>query len=90
MGLQVVPLRISREVLERVDKLVELGVFNSRSEALRELIKLGLRNYEKMTRIARAVELLFKLEKEGNGVPVKLKGSLKQLLEERSSRRYTA
>lgn len=64
MCSRVVPLRLSSEILEKIDKLVELGVFRSRSEALRKLIRVGLRNYERITRIAKAVELLFEMEKE--------------------------
>ncbi len=86
MSSRVVPLRINREILETIDKLVELGVFSSRSEALRELIKIGLKNYEKITRIARGVEKLFELEKEMGEIPIKLDGALKQFLEERKER----
>ncbi|ADI31966.1 ribbon-helix-helix domain-containing protein [Staphylothermus hellenicus] len=84
MCSRVVPLRLSSEILEKIDKLVELGVFRSRSEALRKLIRVGLRNYERITRIAKAVELLFEMEKE-RGIPIRLDGALKQLLEERGS-----
>ena len=83
VGSQVIPLRISKEVLEAVDKLVKLGVFSSRSEALRELIKAGLRNYEELARIAKGVEILFRIEKEKGGIPISLDGALSELLEER-------
>jgi Arc/MetJ-type ribon-helix-helix transcriptional regulator len=43
---QVIPLRIEKEILEINDQLVELGIFNSRNEALRELIKAGIKSYE--------------------------------------------
>ena len=86
MSTRVVPLRISKKILEEVDKLVELGVFNSRSEALRELVKIGLRNYEKLTRIAKGVEKLFELEENEGDIPVELRGALKELLEERKKR----
>ena len=85
MGSQVVPIRVDREVLEFVDKLVRLGVFGSRSEALRELIKAGIERYEDLARIARGVEKLFELEREEGEIPVRLDGALRQLLEERRS-----
>lgn len=47
LGSQVVPLRISKDIIEAIDKLVELGKFNSRSEALRELVKANLKSCEK-------------------------------------------
>ncbi|RLG86683.1 MAG: CopG family transcriptional regulator [Thermoprotei archaeon] len=83
MGTRVVPLRIDKEVLEVVDELVRLGVFSSRSEALRELIKTGIRSYEKLARIAKGVDKLFEIEGEEKEIPVRLSGALKQLLEER-------
>ncbi len=86
MTSQVIPLRINREILETIDKLVELGVFSSRSEALRELIKLGLKNYEKIARIAQGVEKLFEQEKKEGEIPIKLEGILKEFLEERRAR----
>ncbi len=61
--------------------LVELEVFSSRSEALRELIEAGLDSYKSVVRIAKAVEKLFELEK--GDTLVKLNGVLKQLPEER-------
>ena len=85
MGSQVVPLRIDKEVLDAVDRLVELGVFRSRTEALRELVKTGLRVYEKLTRIAEGVERLMEIEEKEGEIPVKLDGGLKMLLEERES-----
>ena len=86
MGSQVVPLRLDKEVLEVVDELVRLGVFSSRSEALRELIKVGIRSYEGLAKIAKAVEKLYEVEKREGEIPVKLSGALKQLLEEREAR----
>ncbi len=86
MGSQVVPLRIDKEVLDAVDRLVELGVFRSRTEALRELVKIGLKAYEKLTRIAEGVERLREIEEKEGEIPVKLDGGLKMLLEERELR----
>ena len=79
------PLRIDKEVLEAVDKLVELGVFNSRTEALRELVKTGLRAYENLTRIAEAAERLLEIEEKEGRMPVRLDGGVKMLLEDRDS-----
>ncbi len=85
MGSRVVPIRLDKEVLEAVDELVRLGVFSSRSEALRELIRTGVERYRGLARIARAVERLREIEEEEGDVPVKLSGALKQLLEERTA-----
>ncbi len=83
MGSQVVSLRIDKETLDFIDKLIELGVFSSRSEALRELIKAGIRDYEKLARIAKGVEELFKIEEKEEEIPIRLNGALKQLLKEK-------
>ncbi|MCD6369085.1 MAG: ribbon-helix-helix protein, CopG family [Thermoproteales archaeon] len=84
MGTQVVPVRLGKNVLENIDLLVKIGIFSSRSEALRELVKLGLENLKEYVEIASAVEELFKLEESKGDIPLKLNGALKQLLEERS------
>ncbi len=86
MGTLVIPVRVTREILEAVDKLVELGVFSSRSEALRELIKAGLRRYEDVIAVAAGVEKLFEIEKETGEIPIRLDGALEELLRERRSR----
>ena len=83
MGSQVVSLRLDSETLEFVDKLVELGVFSSRSEALREIIRAGIERYEGLARIGGAIDKLFEMEKRGGEITVRLDGALKRLLEER-------
>ncbi len=83
LGSQVVPVRLDRELLEFVDALVQLGVFGSRSEALRELISAGLEELKWVPKVVEAVEKLFELEREEGDVPVRLDGALKELLEGR-------
>ncbi|MCD6510744.1 MAG: ribbon-helix-helix protein, CopG family [Thermoprotei archaeon] len=83
MGSRVVPLRLDAKTLELISMLVRLGVFSSKSEALRELIKAGIKSYEGVSRIAKAVEELFKIEEKEKDIPIRLEGGLKQLLEER-------
>jgi len=43
--VRVIPLRLDNEVLSFVDMLIDLGVYSSRSEALRDLIKIGIEEY---------------------------------------------
>jgi len=61
-------------------------VFSSRSEALRELIKEGIRSYERVAKIAKGVEELFRIEKETGDIPVRLDGATQELLKERDER----
>ena len=83
MGSRVVPVRLDRELLAFVDTLVRLGVYGSRSEALRELIEIGVEELRWAGRVFEAVEELFVLEREEGEIPVRLEGALKQLLKER-------
>ena len=80
---QVIHVRLDREVLGFIDMLVKLGVFSSRSEALRELIKAGMKEFELVNNVVKAVEKLFELETREGDIPIKLNGASKQLLEER-------
>jgi len=83
MCVRVVPIRLDDEILSFVDLLVKLGIYSSRSEALRELIKAGIKSYENIAKIAKAIERLFELEKEEGDIPIKLNNALSQLLGER-------
>ena len=82
MKSKVVPLRLEEEVLKAVDMLVKLGVYKSRNEALRSLVKKGLENTQEIKAVAEAVRKLFEIE-ELEGMPVKLEGALTKFLEER-------
>ena len=83
MGSRVVPIRLDEETLHLIDTLVRLGIYGSRSEAVRELVKAGAGKIEKLARILEAVEKLFQLEEEHGDIPIRLDGALRQLLEER-------
>ena len=67
---QVIHVRLDREVLGFIDMLVKLGVFSSRSEALRELIKAGMKEFELVNNVVKAVEKLFELETREGDIPI--------------------
>jgi len=83
MTSRVIPVRIDDKLLELIDELVRMGIYSSRSEAIRDLIRFGLRRAERVKRVYRLVELLFELERREEDIPVKLEGALSQLLSER-------
>ncbi len=83
MNSQVVPIRLDRDILEFIDLLIKLGVFNSRSEALRELIRAGIEEFKQLPKVVNAVEKLLELERSEGDIPIRLEGALKQLLRER-------
>jgi len=86
MGSRVVALRLDDETLELIDELVRAGLFSSRSEALRELVRAGAEKFSGLARIVEAVERLFELEGELGDIPVRLDGALKRFLREREGR----
>ena len=83
MGSRTIPVRMRDDDIRQVDLLVELGVFNSRGDALRELIKLGVKNLSDVAEIAAALERLSELEDKEGDIPVRLQGAVEQLLAER-------
>ena len=83
MGSQVVPVRLDDDILRFIEELVRLGIYKSRSEALRDLIRIGARRVGKVKVIVEAVNKLFELEKEEGDIPIRLEGALRQLLAER-------
>jgi len=83
MGSRVIPVRLDNDILRLVEKLVELGAYSSRNEALKDLIRIGAQQLGRVRVVAEAVDKLFELEKEEGDIPVRLEGALKQLLTER-------
>ena len=80
---RVVPVRLDDDVIGFIDMLVDLGIYSSRSMALRELVRMGMEEFRWMANVEEAVEKLFKLEEEMGGIPIKIEGGLEQLLAER-------
>ena len=78
-----IPVRLDQDIVEAIDTLVSLGIYKSRSEALRELIKEGLRNLNWIIKVNKAVESLFEIERRTGKIPIELNGELKRFLEER-------
>ena len=66
--------------LKQIDQIVEHGVFQSRSEAIRELIIAGIAH---LSEVFRAVDRLFELERMEGRIPIDLSGATQQLLKER-------
>ncbi|MGB9759543.1 MAG: ribbon-helix-helix domain-containing protein [Thermoproteota archaeon] len=83
MVSRIIPVRLKEQELKQIDQLVEHGIFQSRSEAIRELIRLGIENLSYLSEVSRALEKLFELEETEGKIPINLGGATKQLLEER-------
>jgi len=83
MVSHTIPVRLEGDDLGQVDLLVKLGIFNSRSEALRELVRLGVKSLSEVAEVAVALEKLFAFEKAEGEIPVKLPGAVKELIAER-------
>lgn len=83
MTSRVVPVRLSERELQLLDALIELGVFRTRSEAIRELVSLGLRSLGELGEIERIVNELQELERRHGRIPLDLRGGLRELIEER-------
>ena len=82
MVTKIIPVRLREEELKQIDQLVEYGIFQSRSEAIRELIKLGV-EIAHLSEVFRAVDKLFELERMEGRIPIDLSGATQQLLKER-------
>ncbi len=51
MNTDVVPLRIDKITLNKIDKMVESGMFKSRNGALNIIVKAGINNFNFWTNI---------------------------------------
>jgi hypothetical protein len=74
---------IEQETLDAVDALVRLGIFKSRSKALKILIKIGLSSVGDVVNVVKISERLFELERTLGYIPVRLDGGFKDLMEMR-------
>jgi Arc/MetJ-type ribon-helix-helix transcriptional regulator len=83
MVTKIVPVRLREEELRQIDRLVKYGIFQSRSEAIRELIRLGVESLAYLSEVLEAVERLFELERVEGRIPIDLSGATEQLLRER-------
>ena len=83
MGSKVIPVRLDNDTLRLIEELVRLGIYSSRSEALRDLIRIGARHVGKIRVIADSVDKLFELESKEGDIPIRLKGALRRLIAER-------
>jgi len=81
--VRVVPVRLDHDIIDFIDMLINLGIYSSRSEALRDLIRIGMEEYRWMVKVNEAVEKLFKLEAESGEIPIRIDGVLKEFLKRR-------
>ena len=70
-----------------MEELVEMGVYESRSEALRDLIRISAENMKRAKLIAEAMVSLFRMEEKIRDIPVRLESALEKLLAERGGSR---
>jgi Arc/MetJ-type ribon-helix-helix transcriptional regulator len=66
--------------LKQIDQIVEHGIFQSRSEAIREIIIAGIAH---LSEVFRAVDRLFELERMEGRITIDLSGATQQILKER-------
>ena len=83
MGSRVIPVRLDDDTLRLIEELVRLGIYSSRSEALRDLVRIGARHVRRIRVIAESVDKLFELENEEGDIPIRLRGALRRLIAER-------
>lgn len=71
---ETIPVRLNRETLETIDLFVKTGLYANRSEAIRELMKLGLDSQEELKQLGNLVKIIQSLDSAGklNFAEVKL------------------
>ena len=76
MAMAVVPIRLSREDARKLDLLVRLGLYNSRTEAMRAMIQATadeqLNRYMLNDRVKRALDELLQAEKQHGENPLRV------------------
>ncbi|RUM47901.1 MAG: CopG family transcriptional regulator [Hyperthermus sp.] len=83
MGSKVIPVRLNDDTLRLIEELVRLGIYSSRSEALRDLIRIGARHVRRIKVVAESVDKLFELESKEGDIPIQLRRALRRLIAER-------
>jgi len=76
IAMTVVPIRLSREDARKLDLLVRLGLYNSRTEAMRTMIQATadeqLNRYMLNDRVKRALNELLQAEKQHAENPLRI------------------
>lgn len=76
MAMTVVPIRLSRQDARKLDLLVRLGLYNSRTEAMRTMIQATaddqLNRYMLNDRVKEALNELLQAEKEQGENPLRI------------------
>jgi len=76
MAMTVVPIRLNRQDARKLDLLVRLGLYNSRTEAMRAMIQATadeqLNRYVLNDRVKEALKELLQAEKQGGGNPLRI------------------
>ena len=74
IGMTVVPIRLSRQDARKLDLLVKLGLYNSRTEAMRAMIQATadeqLNRYMLNDRVKEALKELLEAEKQEGENPL--------------------
>lgn len=82
MAKQTIQIRIDERISDLVDSLVKSRMFNTKSEAIRYLLSLGVSSAIDLEKTMEKVNLLREMEKKGK-IPIELPGALKKFLNER-------
>lgn len=62
---ETIPVRLDRDTLETLDMFVKTGLYQNRSEAIRDLMKRGLDSQEGLKRLGRLVRTIRDLDSAG-------------------------
>ena len=62
---ETIPVRIDRETLDTIDLLVRIGLYSTRSQAMRELMKKGIESQHEVKKLGKLVKLIERLDLEG-------------------------
>ena len=77
--MKVVPVRLNDRTIERIDFLVNSGIYSNRSEALRKIIEVGVKEIEAETNhLKRIDEIVDKIM----NVELNFEGRLSKALKE--------
>jgi Arc/MetJ-type ribon-helix-helix transcriptional regulator len=62
---ETIPVRMDSDTVETLELLVKLGLYSNRSEAVRELMKLGLDSQKEMKNLSKLVRVVRELDASG-------------------------
>ncbi len=84
--MAIVPVKLDKKIVKLIDTLVEMGIFRSRNEAIRSMIRDGIKNFFGVMFGERVLSAVSELMSIDNAVRIRAKKPAWEIVAEERER----